>query len=134
MKKDKVRVQWYLPSPREVLVGHHFLSYPNGKKKPKKFRHQHYFHVGKRKWNKTPTLGPAFPVGPLGPLSPRGPWKQIHGIQMQKSRRFSPLIAGAFEGRASPLHPRQDGHLHANRGLLTQTYCRSSLSTWAGLS
>lgn len=36
ISKDKGTVQWYLPSPREVLVGHRFLSYPNKKKKHKK--------------------------------------------------------------------------------------------------
>lgn len=45
MRKGKGTVQWYLPSPREVLAGHRFLSYPNEKNQDGRFRHQHYFYV-----------------------------------------------------------------------------------------
>lgn len=88
----------------------------------------------KKQLNIKQTLGPAFPVGPLGPLSPRGPWRQRYGIQMQNSCTFPPSLRRRWGQNLSADFGCQDGHLHTNRGLLTQTYRRSPLSAWARLS
>lgn len=75
-------VQWYTPSPREVLVGHHFLSYPEEEKNRGLRLELVQQHMQRQWWPNTVftsfTFGPAFPVGPLGPLSPRGPLRKSH--------------------------------------------------------